>query len=73
MFRNSLWGESVLLYGSKFKDRFAVAYLVVSFVTLFGILYAWLRGRDGNHIGNDAPLRKAAFKFLGGSMILYLL
>jgi len=63
---NSLWGETVILYGTNFADHFAIAYLVVSFVTFSGILYAWLSS-------HDALLRKAAFKFLVGSMICYLL
>jgi len=69
---NSLWGETVILYGTKFKDHFALAYLVVSFVTFSGILYACLRSRNDDHMGNDALLRTAAFKFLRRSMICYL-
>lgn len=71
--RGSLWGETVILYGTKFEDHFAIAYLVFSFVTFSGILYAWFTSRNGSHMGNDARLRTAAFKFLRVSMACYLL
>jgi hypothetical protein len=73
--RASLWKEFATLDGTHFADHFALAYLVVSIVTVVGILYALL-SRSSKSIyyqGDDASLRSAAYDLLVLSMLFYLL
>lgn len=69
----SRWGETVTLSGTKFENHFAIAYLVILFITWSGLLYTLFSRHKSTYFGNDARLRTAAFKLLASSMVFYLL
>ena len=49
LFRIGIWGKTIRLKGSKFKDHFVIAILALSCVALIGLFILLLRHKKQNY------------------------
>ena len=68
-----LWGQIITLIGSRFTDKWFIALIVFALLTFICIFIIYWNQRKVEYLGDDAALRKVAFKGLRASTLQLLL